>query len=65
MRHEGDSHWFLKHRKTGAILDPTVYQFQRPPDYRKAKARAFLTGTPSARAAKLMPLLLWSGQKKP
>ncbi len=58
MRHEGDTHWFLKH-ETGLILDPTVSQFKTKPDYTKAVGRGFLTKEPSARARKLMAQLVY------
>jgi len=58
IRHEGDSHWFLKH-ESGLILDPTVSQFKTVPDYTKAKGRGFLTREPSRRAKKLMKVLVW------
>ena len=58
MRHEGDTHWFLKH-ETGIVLDPTVSQFKTKPDYTKAVGRGFLTKEPSARAHKLMDQLVY------
>lgn len=54
MRHEGSTHWFLKEPCTGGILDPTVDQFAKTPDYSKAKGCGFLTKQPSKRARKLM-----------
>jgi hypothetical protein len=60
MRWEGDSHWFLQHRETGVILDPTAQQFRGLPDYSKARGRGFLTKAPSKRAAELMQKLLYS-----
>jgi len=59
MRHENDSHWFLKH-EDGKILDLTVSQFKKTPDYSKAKGRGFLTKKPSKRAKQLMETLVWS-----
>lgn len=58
MKHEGDSHWFLKH-KSGLILDPTAKQFRTLPDYPKAKGKGFLTKKPSFRATLLMHEILW------
>lgn len=49
MKHEGESHWFLKH-KSGLILDATASQFKKKPDYQKARGRGFLTKQPSLRA---------------
>lgn len=59
MRWEGDSHWFLKHT-SGLILDPTVNQFKKTPDYSNATGRGFLTKKPSKRAVKLMRIITWS-----
>jgi hypothetical protein len=58
MRHEGDTHWFLKH-SSGLILDPTVSQFKTIPDYSKAQGCGFLTKQPSIRARALMEKLVW------
>lgn len=58
MRHENDSHWFLRH-ESGIILDPTAKQFKNVPDYSKARGRGFMTRQPSRRARKLMGILLW------
>ena len=59
MRHEGDTHWFLKNRKTGQIVDATAQQFTNPPDYSKARGSGFLTRLPSKRAEDMMVKLLW------
>lgn len=58
MRVGGDTHWFLRH-VCGDILDPSVRQFKREPNYSKAKGAAFLTKTPSKRARAMMSLLTW------
>ena len=58
MRHEGDSHWFLKH-ESGIVMDPTVRQFKNSPNYSKARGRGFLTKEPSKRAVKMMWELCW------
>lgn len=58
MRHEGDTHWFLKH-SSGLIVDATVSQFQKTPDYSKAVGSGFLTKRPSRRAKELMRKLVW------
>lgn len=58
MRHEGDTHWFLRHQD-GMILDPTRSQFAIRPDYSKAIGAGFLTKRPSSRARKLMHTLVW------
>jgi hypothetical protein len=53
IKHEGTSHWFLKH-KSGDVVDPTADQFKTPVPYEKAKGRGFLTKEPSKRAKVLM-----------
>ena len=58
MRHEGDSHWFLRHEK-GVVVDPTSQQFKTMPDYSKAVGRGFLTKLPSKRALAMMATMLW------
>ena len=58
MKHEGDSHWFLKH-SSGLVIDPTVRQFKKKPKYSKARGRGFLTKSPSYRAEWLMYHLTW------
>lgn len=54
----GLSHWFLKH-ESGMILDPSVRQFKRPPDYSKARGCGFLTKKPSQKARKVIQLLTY------
>ena len=58
MHHEGDTHWFLKH-KSGFILDLTVKQFKTRPDYTQAVGSGFLTREPSKRAQKMIQMMLW------
>jgi hypothetical protein len=58
MRHEGDTHWFLRH-ESGTIVDPTAGQFQEPPDYARARGCGFLTREPSRRADELADALVW------
>jgi len=62
MRHEDESHWFLRH-KSGMIIDQTAFQFETKPDYTKAVGRGFLTLLPSKRARDLMMLIVWQGKK--
>ena len=57
MKHEGDSHWFLMH--DGLVIDPTVSQFKKKPNYSKAVGCGFLTKRPSERAKKLMKMMVW------
>jgi len=60
VRHEGDSHWFLRHRGwTDIVLDPTRSQFKTPVPYRQARGRGFLTKSPSKRACELMARMVW------
>jgi len=54
VRHEGAPHWFLKHKKTGEILDLTEAQFDSPVPYDKARGKGFLTRQPSRRARVMM-----------
>ena len=58
MRHEGDTHWFLRHA-SGLVMDPTVSQFRNIPDYSKARGCGFLTRQPSKRAQQLMCTLVY------
>jgi hypothetical protein len=58
MRHEGDTHWFLKHAN-GTIIDPTVSQLKIAPDYSKARGCGFLTREPSLRAKLLMSTMVF------
>lgn len=60
VRHEGDTHWFLVHKKSGVVVDPTSSQFKRPVPYEKARGRGFLTLAPSKRARALMGVFVWS-----
>ena len=62
LRTEDVSHWFLQHRETGIILDPSVQQFNGEfPDYSKAQRAAFypIKAGASARAQEVMELLTW------
>lgn len=52
IRHEGDSHWFL--RSPDGPLDPTADQFATPVSYEQATGRGFLTREPSSRAAEIL-----------
>lgn len=49
----GGSHWWLRHKKTGQILDPTADQFPSY-DYSKGRGIGFLTKQPSKRAQTLL-----------
>lgn len=58
MRHEGDTHWFIRHN-SGTIVDATATQFKTRPDYTKARGSGFLTSSPSKRAILLMKEMVW------
>jgi hypothetical protein len=72
MRHEGDTHWFLAKVKRFRglsepildVLDPTVSQFRKRPDYRKARGCGFLTKQPSKRARELMQRLVYQQEQR-
>ncbi|MFW6273098.1 MAG: hypothetical protein ACOC2U_04905 [bacterium] len=48
------THWFLKNRTTGDIIDPTKNQFNFDLDYNKSRNRFFLTKKPSKRTLILL-----------
>lgn len=50
----GDVHWYLVHKETGAIVDPTADQFDTAPDYASGRGRGFLTKEPSKRARAIL-----------
>jgi len=54
VEHEGQPHWFLKHRVTGEILDLTAAQFGTPVPYDEAQRKGFLTRQPSKRCRVLV-----------
>jgi 8-oxo-dGTP diphosphatase len=54
INHEGDSHWYLKHKETGEILDPTAGQFKTKVPYEQGRGKGFLTKEPSKRAQELI-----------
>jgi len=54
VKHEGDQHWYLRHSKTGQILDPTASQFRTPVPYHQGRGRGFLTKQPSKRAQEVI-----------
>ena len=51
---DGITHWFLKNKNTGEIIDPTKDQFDYPLNYDKSVNRFFLTTTPSKRTLILL-----------
>ena len=54
VRHEFVSHWFLRNRDTGEVVDATEEQFRLDVPRSKARGRGFLTKRPSARARELI-----------
>lgn len=62
--HNNGTHWWLKNKETGEIVDPTKEQYTSlsiDPPYSVGKPCAFLTREPSQRAAKLIEMI---NQKK-
>jgi hypothetical protein len=57
----GISHWYLRHKETGIILDASRLQFKRVSKipYDLGKSCGFLTKTPSKRAKDMMTVLTW------
>ena len=52
IRHEGESHWFL--RTPTGVLDPTADQFDTPVPYPSGTGKGFLTKEPSRRAVEVI-----------
>jgi len=55
--HNNGTHWWLKNKDTGEIVDPTKEQYTSlgiEPPYDKGRPCAFLTREPSQRAQKLI-----------
>lgn len=50
ITHEGGTHWYLKHRVTGKIVDLTAGQFRTAVPYENGVGCGFLTRLPSKRA---------------
>lgn len=53
IKHEGQSHWFLKDQNN-KIIDLTAAQFKTPIPYTKAIGKGFLTKKPSKRTQILL-----------
>jgi hypothetical protein len=53
----GETHWFIRHERTGEILDPTAPQFDGAVPYDRSKGCGFLTKGPSRRARVIMKRL--------
>jgi hypothetical protein len=54
IRHEGDSHWYLKDIRNNRFIDPTHEQFKDPVPYEQGTPKGFLTTQPSKRAQIIM-----------
>lgn len=54
IKHENQSHWFIKNIKTNIVIDITEKQFKSKIFYDKAIGKGFLTKKPSKRAKELM-----------
>lgn len=50
----GDTHWFLKHKETKQIFDPTAGQFRTTPKYSLGHRCGFLTKQPSKRTLEIL-----------
>jgi hypothetical protein len=48
------SHWWLKNKVTGEIVDPTRKQFLNPFPYHLGRGTGFMTKKPSKRAQKVL-----------
>lgn len=51
------SHWFLKHRVSGKVIDLTGDQFLQPVDHSRGVNKGFLTSKPSKRAQIILDFL--------
>jgi hypothetical protein len=60
---DGDTHWWLRNKETGHVIDPTVEQTDGMFDYRRGKAGGFLTKEPSRRCQILMKRVLDAANK--
>lgn len=58
------THWFLKNKKTGEIIDITKDQFKFSLNYNKSKGVGFLTKNPSKRCIKLINKIKYNRFKK-
>ena len=63
IQHEGSPHWYLKHKETGEIIDPTASQFQVPVPYESGTGKGFLTRDPSRRARVVLDRLHQAAQQ--
>lgn len=45
------THWYLRHKDSGKVLDPTGKQFEKPVRYENGRCCGYLTKRPSKRAS--------------
>jgi 8-oxo-dGTP pyrophosphatase MutT (NUDIX family)/GNAT superfamily N-acetyltransferase len=64
IQHEGGPHWYLKHKHSGVILDPTASQFKTPVPYENGRGRGFLTKQPSKRSQIVLDRIVNSSLRK-
>lgn len=50
LRIRGGTHWYLRNKRTGKVLDVTEKQFAAPVNYQRGNRCPFLTKEPSKRA---------------
>lgn len=50
LRYKRGTHWFLRHKLTGRVVDITKSQFLQPVPYELGKGKGFLTVKPSKNA---------------
>ena len=60
----GETHWFIRNRETGQVLDPTAGQFETGVPYRLGKGCGFLTKLPSRRARTIIDRVLADGRRE-
>ena len=68
VQHEGSSHWFLRHRTTGEVLDPTAAQFKTPVPYERGRGIGFQgkdPSVPSERARRVLARLVSKAEAMP
>lgn len=59
VRHEGGTHWYLKHLQTGIVLDLSAWQFKTPVPYDQGVGRGFLTKQPSKAGMAMIEQMTW------
>lgn len=62
LKIEGITHWFLRNKETGKVLDITSKQFPFKLDYTKSKGCGFLTKKSSKRTTILIQRVLLKSQ---